>query len=436
MSGLDFFIDPVLRAPSWGTLFMCVASSLMGVLLFLQKKTLLSESLSHATYPGVCMGVTLLGLFAPEYEHWSFLAVLLGAFGSAFLALKIIQYLQKKQKMAPDAALCFVLALFFGIGTVATSFMQAILPSWHRQIQMLLFGQAATMTDMHIFLYGTLAVVVAVMISSIFHPLRAVCFDRAFSKSIGLRVKGVDRIVFWLLLLSLILGIRSVGLVLMSGMVIAPAVAARQFTNHLHKMLLLGAFFGAISGVLGNILSVVGTLALSTETQTLTLPTGPMIVLVGGSIAVLSLLFAPNRGLVFRKLRIGSYRFRCLEENVLKSIWKKGPLSKACLHTSYSISSFSLFFVLRSLVKHGWIQREKSLYHLTVDGMRKASSIVRLHRLWELYLASMLKLHSEKVHKTAEEMEHIITPDIEQRLTHLLSNPLQDPHQQPIPKRQ
>ncbi|HSX13665.1 MAG TPA: metal ABC transporter permease [Chlamydiales bacterium] len=430
MSLLDFFTDPVLRAPSWGTLFMCVASSLMGVLLFLQKKTLLSEALSHATYPGVCIAVMLLGIFAPSYESMSLIAVLVGALISAFLALKMIHVLQKK--MAVDSALCFVLALFFGIGTVAVSFMQTILPTCTKRIQMLLFGQAATMTDIHIVLYGSLAVIVAFVLVSIFHPLRAVLFDREFSNSLGLRVNGVERIVFWLLLLSLILGIRSVGLVLMSGMVIAPAVAARQFTNHLHKMLVLGAFFGALSGVLGNILSVVGTIALSSETKTLTLPTGPMIVLVGGTIAFLSLLFAPGKGWVFRKLRIGSFRLRCIEENVLKCLWKKGALSKKELKYSFG---HSLLLVLHSLKKHGWIQKEDGLFHLTIDGHRKASSIVRLHRLWELYLAKMLKVHSEKIHKTAEEMEHILTPDIEERLTQLLSNPAKDPHHQPIPEK-
>jgi manganese/zinc/iron transport system permease protein len=216
----------------------------------------------------------------------------------------------------------------------------------------------------------------------------------------------------------------------MSGMVIAPAIAARQFTNNLHKMLILGAIFGALSGVLGNILSVVGTIALSNETRNLALPTGPMIVLVGGFIAVVSLLFAPGRGLVFRKLRIGSFRFRCIEENILKCLWKKGALTKDDLRASFE---GSLFFALRNLKKQGWVQKDGTLFHLTNDGHRKAANIVRLHRLWELYLANMLKVHSEKIHKTAEEMEHILTPDIEERLTQLLSNPLKDPHHQPIP---
>lgn len=426
MSLIEFFTDPVLRAPSLGTLLMCVASSLIGVILFLKKKVLLSESLSHATYPGVVVGVSVLGSFFPSYEGWTFVAVLIGAFCSSYCALKMINFLQEKEKVAPDAALCFVLSLFFGLGVVGISFMQRLLPSWTGQVQMLLFGQAATMTDIHIFLYGSLAIVVSGVFYLAFHPIRAMSFDRIFSKTIGLPVKALERVLFWLLLLSLILGIRSVGLVLMSGMIIAPAVAARQFTDQLHKMLLLSAVFGASSGFLGNILSVFGTPSP---------PTGPMIVLVGGTFAFLSLLFAPKRGFVFRKLRIRSFRLKCLEENILKGIWKKGPLSKHALQERFGISFFLLSLVLKRLERHGWVERISSDYCLTKDGTRKARLVVRLHRLWELYLADTLKLCSEKVHKTAEEMEHILTPDIESRLTKLLANPSEDPHKQPIPER-
>jgi manganese/zinc/iron transport system permease protein len=160
-----------------------------------------------------------------------------------------------------------------------------------------------------------------------------------------------------------------------------------------------------------------------------------MIVLVGGTFAFLSLLFAPEKGLIFRKLRVGAFRLRCIEENILKGMWKRGNQTKGALRSSFGISPLILFLSLKRLLRQGWIVYEEGIYLLTADGSQRAASIVRLHRLWELYLANMLKLQSEKIHKTAEEMEHILTPDIEERLTLLLGAPTQDPHQQPIPKR-
>ena len=109
----DFFTDPILRGPTLGTLFMCIASSLMGVILLFQRKSLLGESLSHASYPGILLGIACFGLFLPEGEG-AFFAVLAGAFCTAFAALKMIEWMEKRQKTTPDTALCFVLSVFFG----------------------------------------------------------------------------------------------------------------------------------------------------------------------------------------------------------------------------------------------------------------------------------------------------------------------------------
>jgi len=409
----DFFTDPVLRAPTWGCILMCLASSLMGVLVFLRKRSLLSESLSHATYPGACLGVVCFALFFPQYEEWTFLAVLAGAFASSFFGLKAIHWLEQKGKVHIDAALCFVLAVFFGMGIVIASAMQSQLPTWHQQVQMLLFGQAATMSDVHIWIYGGLALVVALFLFSTFRSLQSSLFDRDFSLSAGIPVQTLQRMLSWLLLLALIVGIRSVGVVLMSGMVIAPAVAARQFTDRLQGVFALAGCFGAVSGWLGNYLSVLGDL-----------PTGPMIVLVGTSLALFSLLFAPKRGLLFRFIRILAFRLRCLEENILKGIWKKGKFSE----TPSPIVRAALWRLKRG----GWIDHR---LELTNDGRQKAASIVRLHRLWELYLSEQLGFRVENVHRTAEEMEHLLTPEMEEKLTRLLENPKHDPHHQPIPEK-
>jgi manganese/zinc/iron transport system permease protein len=431
----DFFSDPVLRAPTWGCLLMCVASSLMGVLIFLRKKSLLGEALSHATYPGAVLGVSLFAYLFPQLEGQVFIAVLGGALISSWLGLKAIGWLEERGKVRTDAALCFVLAVFFGVGMIGASAMQAKLPVWHKQIQMLLFGQAATMTDLHILIYGLLALTVVVFLFLTFRPLQAFLFDRDFASSIGIRTSALEKVLFWLLLLSLIVGIRSVGVVLMSGMVIAPAVAARQFSDRLQTVLGLAALFGALSGFLGNYFSVIGSLSLSTPEQTLALPTGPMIVLVGTALALFALAFAPHRGLVFRIGRIFAFRFRCLQENILKGIWKKGSVSLLELREAHQISPLFLRCVLWRLYAEGWLVEIGARYSLTQDGNQKAASIVRLHRLWEVYLTEELGFQAEKVHRTAEEMEHILTPEIEERLTRLLSDPKCDPHLQPIPER-
>ncbi|MBI3508991.1 MAG: metal ABC transporter permease [Chlamydiia bacterium] len=415
-----YFTDPILRAPTWGTFFMCIGSALMGVILFLQKRSLLGESLSHAAYPGIVLGVTGMALFFPQQEGWGFLAVLGAAFVSSLLGLVSVEWLERKKKVSADTALCAVLSFFFGIGIVAMSFLQSSFPAWQRHVQMLLFGQAATMQDIHIFVYALLSVVVVLFFSLAFRPLQAFLFDRQYAKSLGIRVKALERVIFLLLLLSLMIGIRSVGITLVSAMAVAPAVAARQYTESFRPMLWLAAIFGAISGLVGNFLSI----ALSQEGMSL--PTGPMIVLSSFTIALLSLLFAPRRGWIARAYRIGAFRFRCVQENILKQMWKQGKLKEEGI--LYRVA-------LWRLQNQGWVVKKGEGFELTLDGMRKAASVVRLHRLWELYLTQTLKVETHAVHHNAEEMEHILTPELEARLTAHLANPKRDPHQQPIPER-
>jgi manganese/zinc/iron transport system permease protein len=227
----------------------------------------------------------------------------------------------------------------------------------------------------------------------------------------------------------------------MSAMLIAPAVSARQYTNSLSTMFILSALFGTISGFLGNYFSVEMThyLKQTYPHLRLTLPTGPMIVIVASALCLFSLLFAPERGLLLRLFRIAFFRYQCAYENLLKSLWRKGSsnvLSFEQIRSFQTVSPIYLRFILWRLIHSGWIKKVgPNLYQLTSDGEQCAAKIIRLHRLWEVYLADYVGIGPERVHRSAEEMEHIITPELEEELTLLLHDPKQDPHHQPIPPR-
>ena len=437
----SFFIDPVLRAPTLGCMLMCLAASLMGVIVFLRRQSLIGEALSHASYPGVILGILVAGLLSLQERQELLLSVfaLTGAFLTALLGLWTIHLLEKRMHVQSDAALCFVLSTFFGVGLTIASEVQFSFTSLYKQVLTYLYGQAATMTDVHIVIYGLLALIVICMIFLFYKELQVMTFDRQYAKSLGIHVRSIDLLLFILVALAVIIGIRSVGVVLMSSMLIAPAVAARQFTNRLSVFFILAALFGMLSGFLGNYSSVQLTemLGQSYPAARIILPTGPMIVLVATTICIAALLFAPEKGLIVRLWRIARFRYTSICENVLKVIWRidpKAAVSMQQIAKYQTISRFYLKFLLRRMERNGWIKREKgSFYHLTADGQQRAAKIVRLHRLWELYLANYLGVGDERVHRNAEEMEHILTPELERELTLLLKDPKKDPHQQPIP---
>ena len=420
-----------------------MSAALVGVVVFLKRQSLVGEALSHASYPGVILGVILAGAFdVDEGQELSMsLLIMSGALVTSLAGLWSIGFLERRMKVRSDSALCFVLAVFFGVGLTLASHVQFTHSSLYRQAQVYLYGQAATMTDVHMMIYGLLSVVILAVIFLFYKEIQAIAFDSEYARSIGINKKLVDSTVFFLVVVAVVIGIRSVGVVLMSAMLIAPAAAARQFSNNLYKIFTMAALFGALSGFFGNYYSVQASkqLAVYYPGERLTLPTGPMIVVVASLLCLLSLLFAPGRGIVLRFFRVIRFRYRCMCENLLKAIWRHGKdreISFEELARHQSASPFYLRFVLYRLSRQGWVSRTPMGYKLTSEGVQWASRIVRLHRLWEVYLVDYLGVGAERVHRSAEEMEHIITPELEAELMVILNNPKVDPHHQPIPQRE
>lgn len=443
-SPLQYFTDTVLRAPTIGCMLMCFAAALVGVVVFLKRQSLLGESLSHAAYPGVIIGVIVAGLLSlgEEQELPMSMLIMAGACLSTLAGLWSISLLERKLKVRSDAALCFVLAAFFGIGATLAGEVQFAYTSLYRQALAYLYGQAATMTDANIVIYAILSAAVLAVVAFFYKEIQAIAFDRNYAGSLGINVKMIDGIMFVLIVLAVVIGIRSVGVVLMSAMLISSAAAARQYTNKLYLMFILAGVFGLVSGFLGNYLSVELTrqLTMKYPSARIVFPTGPMIVIVASLICLLSLMFAPQRGLVLRLVRIGRFRHRCMCENLLKAIWRFGDdkrVSFGEIAKRQSASTLYLRFILICLTQQGWLEHpSKGTYSLTPEGKLRAAWIVRLHRLWEVYLVDYLGVGAERVHRSAEEMEHTITPELEKELTLLLKDPKKDPHHQPIPPKE
>lgn len=438
-SFLKYFYDPVLRAPTIGSMLMCFSTALVGVMAFLRRESLLGESLAHAAYPGMMAAACLLGVFSFDTlsESTLLLSVLIGAFCSALLGLHAILFLEQRLRLPSDAALCFILSAFFGVGITIASHLQFTHTTLYTQAQSYLFGQVATMQDGHIVLYGLLACATLVVVLLFYKQWHLLLFDRQQAQVMGFHVKLLEALLACLIVFAVVIGLRCVGVVLISGMLIAPAVAARGMVKRLLPMLCLAACFGVLSGFFGNYFSLELSTRLSVgQWQRFSLPAGPMIVTVAAFFCLITLLFAPQEGLFARLLRTLLFHQRCLRENLLKSLWHFGvdhPTSLQALMTYQQSAIWRVRLSLFRLCRQGWVRRVGKDYQLTQDGEHKAARIVRLHRLWELYLVDYLGVGAERVHYSAEEMEHVITPELEHALTAQMHHPTLDPHHQPIP---
>ncbi|MEM1407177.1 MAG: iron dependent repressor, metal binding and dimerization domain protein, partial [Bacteroidota bacterium] len=88
---------------------------------------------------------------------------------------------------------------------------------------------------------------------------------------------------------------------------------------------------------------------------------------------------------------------------------------------------------LKRLKNEGFLNNNNGFWKLTLEGKEKGQRIVKLHRLWELYLTEYLKIAPDHVHDDADTIEHILTPELEARLEKLLDYPTLDPHESEIP---
>jgi manganese/zinc/iron transport system permease protein len=425
MSFVDFFMDPLFRGPFIGSMLISFVTSILGVTLFVQRRSLMAETLSHATYPGVILGAMCsFFLHAPAT-----LSILTGGIVSALLGLALIQLMTKRFSVYTDATLTFVLATFFALGIVLSSYLQSVVPYFYQTIKSYIFGQTSTLTDTDIYIYAFFSIIVVTILVLFYKEFKLLFFDATLAK-FALHIPSFLALIMMVLTTAcIVLSMRSVGVILISGLLIAPALVARQCTNTLSIMFLVAGLIGALSAFSGNVLSF-----YISQRYGVSLPTGPTIVMVVQSFALVSLLFAPKKGLVIRYQRICRFQFKCMQENLLKTLWHQPnhTASHATLRSCMGISPIALRLLLIFCRSKGLIDKQG----LTAKGQQVGGNIVRLHRLWELYLVEDLGMQKEQVHKSAEEMEHILTPELAHKLTFHLKNPLFDPHNQPIPRHQ
>ena len=437
MGSLWFWHDPLLRAPLITCAVLGALGGAFGVFLVFRRQSLVGETLSHACYPGLIIGALLCEITGQSETFLSFV----GAAVSCLIAAKAISLLEKT--IPGDAALSCVLATSFSIGLLLISSVQGVYPALWRRLQMLLVGQAATMRDQQALFATCCALLGGGFIWLFCRSLRVSLFDSDFAHLTQLTNKVVDGLFVGMLVLTVIVSVRLMGVVLMSALFIFPVVSARLLTTNFQRLLLFSAVIGGVCGCGGLLISNICAFSFAGGGgHPLWLPTGPLIVLLLVGCFSCVLLFSPREGLCIRSFRRATFMRRCQAENMLKAMWKEcsknemWSMSVGRLAEISSLSRGEARCIIRRLVRKGFVEGPKRCeVSMTVQGIAMGRKLVRLHRLWELYLVEHCGVPKDRVHPNAEEMEHILTPAIERELLALLGNPPFDPHQQPIPMR-
>ncbi|WP_099205737.1 metal ABC transporter permease [Scatolibacter rhodanostii] len=283
---LLLFSDYTFQTVALGSLLMGVLSGILGSFAVLRKQSLLGDGVSHAALPGVVFAFMLTGTKNTEI-------LLLGALGTGLIATALMMNIVKHSRVKFDAALAVVMSVFFGLGLVLFTYVQKSPNANQAGLKRFIYGQAAAMLERDVYFMQICAVVLLFIVILFFKEFKLLTFDSDFAKSIGMPIGWMNAGLSLLIVLAIIIGLQTVGAILMSAMLIAPAAAARQWSSKLWQMITLAAVFGGLSGVLGTWVS-------SSFAQ---MPTGPAIVVCVSVITIISLLFAPKRGLLSRLTR-------------------------------------------------------------------------------------------------------------------------------------
>lgn len=370
----QFVSDPegryfTFRMVALGCTLLGLVSGTLGCFAVLRRQSLLGDMVSHAALPGIVVGFMLTHSKTP-------LVLMLGAAAAGWLAALSAMAILRTTRIKQDAALAVNLAIFFGTGDLLLTYVQKTAPDAAQAgLKNFLFGQAATMLAEDIVTIAGLGGVALVLMMLFWKELKLLSFDPDFGASLGWPMRGLDMLLTTLLVIAIVVGLQTVGVVLMSAMLVAPAAAARQWTDQLGRMVVLAGLFGALAGCAGGMLS----------TPISHLPAGPPIVLCAVGIVVISILLAPNRGMLWQGYRHWLNRRRLALEAVLADLRVLAEQHPGQEHghplavlRAMSVGRGGLERSLAELSERGWARQvTPGSWALTAKGQERAERQAR-----------------------------------------------------------
>lgn len=421
---LDFFSfkNPNVVIVSLGLIFLGLSSAIVGSFTFLRKNSLVGDAIAHAILPGIALAFMITQSKNPFY-------LMIGALISGWLAMISIDLISQKSKLKNDTAIGLVLSVFFGVGILLLTSIQHSGASNQAGLDSFLFGKAASMSIADIKAYSWVASILLLCVLVMYKEFKLLCFNSEFAQISGLPVKSLRIVLSSLTVLAIAIGIQSVGVVLMAALLITPSAAARAWTEKLSHMILFAGLAGALSGLTGAFISFSAP----------SMPTGPWIVVCLSLFALFSLFFAPKRGVLARVAQQKKNKKKIITENLMKVFYhhfeRTADLSMAenQIGSERKFKHSDLDLAIRIAQKEDLLIYIGSRLKMSQKGFVEAQRIVRLHRLWEMYLTQKMRLKADHIHPNAETIEHIISPEIEELLLKDLGYPEFDPHESPIP---
>ncbi len=409
----------------WGAILLGITCGLLGCFIVLRRQSLLGDAIGHAVLPGVCVGFLAAGTRSTP-------ALLFGALLAGLLASALIGLLQRTTRLKTGECMGVIFTGFYGLGIVLLKYIQNRGMAAQSGLDKFLFGQIVGISLSDVIYMAVIAALAILLVVMFWRKLAIASFDESFAFSVGIPVRAVHYLLTGLITVAIVISIQAVGVVLVAAMLVTPAATAYLLTDRLHRMAIMSAVFGALAGVAGAFLSLLGE----------DLPTGAFMVLAASTLFAAAFLLSPKHGLLPRVWRVWERRRRTQAENLVRTLYllseKRGTDDRRFgvddVAEQRQETPAAVRRLWRLAVARGWVDRASHDPMILTDvGLEEAKRVVRNHRLWELFLTTEARLASDHVHADAEYIEHVLPRDVLARLEQMLDHPAADPHGKPIP---
>jgi ABC-type Mn2+/Zn2+ transport system permease subunit len=277
---IGFFQDIVqyefLRRALFTSIIVGIICGVIGAFIVLRGLSLMGDAISHAVLPGVAISY-MLGI---SYFY--------GAVATGILTAIGIGVISQNSRVKSDASIGIVFSAMFALGVILVTKAQTA-----QDLTSILFGNVLAVQPSDMWITLVIGVIVIGVVVVFYKELLVSSFDPIMAGAYGLNTKALHYLIMVLLTLVTVSSLKTVGVILVVSMLIAPASTAYLLTNHLATMIVMSGTIGALAAIVGVYISFLNNL-----------PTGPVIALAATAIFFLVFLFAPKQGVVWRSLKI------------------------------------------------------------------------------------------------------------------------------------
>ena len=284
---IAWWADPTLQTVALGGAMVGGVCGSLGTLAYLRRQSLIGDVVAHSSLLGIMTAFLLAYAITGAGSRQP--AVLLpGATVAGLAAAGLVTLLTRWTSLREDASLGVMLALFFATAMVALGWIERADPpiAGRAGLNQFLFGQAAATNRRDVGWILAIGAAAVVLMVAAWPRLKAYTVDPQHARGLGIGRGATEILLTTLLVLGIVVGIQSMGVVLVVSMLTAPAASARQWTGGMGTMTALAGGIGAASATVGAVVS--GTVRH--------VPTGPVIVLILTAVFVVSITVSPGRG--------------------------------------------------------------------------------------------------------------------------------------------